>query len=106
MRKPATPQAESIPVNLRAFAPFFTTEIVDAAVARVILGEVPPKEFTKQQKKLCYLLVRALNPDETLHDYEEAILRGVTRNTLTGMKQRGEVPPVCGGISTHVNRQD
>jgi hypothetical protein len=46
------------------------------------------------------LLVKLINPYVIFSQQEEAILRGVNRKTLRGMKARGEVPSLC------VNAQD
>lgn len=55
------------------------------------------------------LLVKLINPYVVLTQQEEAILRGVNRKTLRGMKARGEIPahrtpPM--GVSTHKKPQN
>ena len=52
--------------------------------------EVVHKHLTDEQIGL--LLVKLINPYVMLTQQEEAVLRGVNRKTLRGMKSRGEVP--------------
>ena len=47
---------------------------------------------------LASMLIRELAPDWVLCGYEEQGARGVSKNTLTTMKQRGEIPQTCGGL--------
>lgn len=89
-----------LPERLRVMRAFYTVVVIEAAMRRLILGESLPDVFTTGEKKAALILVRTLNPDEVLKESEECILRGVSDKTLRGMKQRRELPVVCGGVNT------
>jgi hypothetical protein len=46
-------------------------------------------------EKVALLIVKAINPYELLSNQEEALIRGVTRNTISSMKRAKELPPVA-----------
>ena len=76
-------------VNLRALA---GDEMMQDALAlvRARLGLTA--------ESLASMLIREFAPDWVLRGYEEEGARGVSKNTLGAMKQRGELPQVCGGV--------
>lgn len=49
-------------------------------------------------ERLALMIVRAVAPDLVLCAYEEEEVRDVSKNALTAMKQRGEIPQICGGV--------
>ena len=64
-------------------------EIIRPRITPRVL-EVVHNHLTDEQIGL--LLVKLINPYVVLSQQEEAMLRGVNRKTLRGMKARGEVP--------------
>ncbi|MDD5350833.1 MAG: hypothetical protein PHQ12_11540 [Chthoniobacteraceae bacterium] len=63
-------------------------EIIRPRITPRVL-EVVHRHLTDEQIGL--LLVKLINPYVVLSQQEEAILRGVNRKTLRGMKARGEI---------------
>ena len=63
-------------------------EILRPRITPTVL-EVVHRHLTDEQIGL--LLVKLINPYVVLSQQEEAILRGVNRKTLRGMKARGEI---------------
>lgn len=63
-------------------------EIIRPRITPRVL-EVIHRHLTDEQIGL--LLVKLINPYVVLSQQEEAILRGVNRKTLRGMKARGEI---------------
>jgi hypothetical protein len=64
---------------------------------KIILPRITPKVLEVvhshlSDEQIGLLLVKLINPYVVLTQQEEAILRGVNRKTLRGMKARGEVP--------------
>ncbi|MEY2561832.1 MAG: hypothetical protein QOH88_25 [Verrucomicrobiota bacterium] len=69
--------------QLSNLKPFITKKARQLAAARLRMTD----------EKVALLIVKAINPFEILTNQEEAILRGVTRNTITSMKAAREIPP-------------
>jgi len=64
---------------------------------KIILPRITPRVLEVvhshlSDEQIGLLLVKLINPYVVLSQQEEAILRGVNRKTLRGMKTRGEVP--------------
>lgn len=77
-------------------------EIIRPRITSRVL-EVVHNHLTDEQIGL--LLVKLINPYVVLTQQEEAILRGVNRKTLRGMKARGEVPAQPEPSLVDVNRE-
>lgn len=82
-KKAALPD-ESSP-QLASLAPFITEKAKRIAAERLGMSD----------EKVALLIVKAINPYEILTNQEEAVLRGVTRNTIASMKTAKELPPVA-----------
>ncbi|XHR29370.1 MAG: hypothetical protein ACFUZC_02170 [Chthoniobacteraceae bacterium] len=78
-------------------------EIIRPRITPRVL-EVVNQHLTDEQIGL--LLVKLINPYVVLTQQEEAILRGVNRKTLRGMKARGEVPVRPEETAGGVNRKE
>jgi hypothetical protein len=78
-------------------------EIIRPRITPRVL-EVVHNHLTDEQIGL--LLVKLINPYVVLTQQEEAILRGVNRKTLRGMKARGEVPACPDASVGGVNRKE
>lgn len=76
-------------VNLRAVA---GDEVMTQAI------ELLRKRLKLTPEKVMLLLLREIAPDWVLLAYEEEEVRDVSKNCLAGMKQRGEIPQICGGV--------
>ena len=97
MARAKTEVAIALPARLECLRPYFTAEIVEAAMARLILRTKFPDSFDRPQRKLALILIRELNPDELIDQGEEAILRGVKDETLKGHKDEGSFPRFVNG---------
>lgn len=71
--------------QLASLAPFITEKAKRLAAERLGMTD----------EKVALLIVKAINPYEILTNQEEAILRGVTRNTISSMKTARELPPIA-----------
>lgn len=86
--------------GIEILGPLITARIKKMARDRLVdgtsffaAGRVP--KFPRSEIKLALLLVKLVNPYEILSNQEEAILRGVTRNTISRMKERKDIPRVA-----------
>lgn len=71
--------------QLASLAPFITEKAKRLAAERLGMTD----------EKVALLIVKAINPYEVLTNQEEAIIRGVTRNTISSMKNAKELPPIA-----------
>ncbi len=95
--KPGTTEFSSDRMRLLAAAGLVTDRVMEAAVARVVLGEKLPASLSESERKVALLLVREINPDETIEQGEEAILRGLKKDTLKGYKDDHLYPRLING---------
>lgn len=88
-RRASTPKKKAVPdesaPQLASLAPFITEKAKRLAAERLGMTD----------EKVALLIVKAINPYEVLTNQEEAILRGVTRNTISSMKTAKELPPIA-----------
>lgn len=91
-------QAFWLPPHLEPLRQYFTIAAYEAAHARVALGVKIPSDLSRTERKVAILLVRAINPDEILKDYEEALARGVGDEKLKEHKDRKELPVIMCGV--------